>query len=83
MDTFCWLQKGSRPERGELLSTGIDTKFLWGNLDYLVVEDGLICKKIGPLVDSSTKVTVHVPQVLRKKVICQCHNTKTAGHFFF
>ena len=49
----------------------------------MVVQDGLICKKIGPLVDGSMKVKVYVPPALRKEVIRQCHDTNVAGHFYF
>ena len=58
---FCWLQKGSRPDKSdkeEILPTGIDTKFLWGNFNCLVVQDSTFCKKVGSLIDSSMKVTV-------------------------
>ena len=83
VDAFCWIKNGSRPEKEEILSSSFDTKFLWGNFDCLVIENGLLCKRIGPLVDGTTRVTIYVPPILRRKVIEQCHDTKTSGHFYF
>ena len=56
--------EGYKNGQKEILSAGIDTRFLCRNFDCLVVQDGHICKKRGPLVDSSMKVTVHVLPVL-------------------
>jgi transposase InsO family protein len=83
VDAFCWVLKGHRPDKEEILSSGVETKFLWGNFDCLVIQDGLLCGKVGPLVDGSSKVTVYVPPALRKEVIHQCHDTRTAGHFYY
>ena len=83
VDAYCWLLKGQRPEKEQILSSGLDTKTLWGNFACLVIQDGLICKKIGPLVDGSSKVTVYVPPSLRREVIRQCHDTRTSGHFYY
>ena len=83
VDAMCWLQQGKRPEREVILSSGIDSKFLWGNFDCLVLENGLLCKKVGPLTDGSSHVTVIVPPSLRREMIKQCHDTKTAGHFYY
>ena len=83
VEAFCWLQKGIRLDKEEILLTSMDTKFLWENFDCLVVQDGLICKKIGSLVDSFTKVTMCVTLALRKELIHQCHDTKTVGHLYF
>jgi transposase InsO family protein len=83
VDAICWLQSGHRPEKADILSSGLDLKFLWGNYDTLVLQDGLLCRKVGPLFDGSTKVTVYVPPSLRREVTRLCHDTKTAGHFYF
>lgn len=83
VDAFCWLRAKKKPEKAEILSAGLDTKFLWGNFDCLILQDGLICKKIGPLVDGSSKVSYYVPPSLRREVMKQCHDTRTAGHFYF
>ena len=47
----------------EIVPSDINT---WANFDCLVVQNSLICKKIGPLVDDSTKVIVYVPLAARK-----------------
>ena len=83
VDAFCWIRNGARPDKEDILSSGLDTKFLWGNFDCLIVQNGLLCKKVGPLVDGTTRVTVYVPPILRREVIRQCHDTKTSGHFYF
>ena len=83
VDAFCWLRSGKKPEKQEILPAGLDTKFLWGSFDCLVLEDGLIWRKIGPLSDGTTTSTVYVPKSLRKEVLRQCHDTRTAGHFYF
>ena len=61
VDAFCWLRAGKKPEKAEILPASLDTKFLWGNFDCLILQDGLICKQVGPLVDGSSKTTVYVP----------------------
>ena len=53
VEAFCWLQKSSRPDKGEILPNDIDTKFLWGNFDCLVVQEDM-------------KVKVYVPPVLKE-----------------
>jgi hypothetical protein len=83
VDALCWIQAGQKPEKSEILSAGLDTKYLWGNFDCLIVQDGLVCRKIGPMVDGSSQVAVYVPPSLRKEVIHQCHDMKTAGHFYY
>ena len=83
VDALCWLRQGKRPDREGILSYGLDQKFLWGNFETLIVLDGLLCKRIGPLIDGTVKTTVYVPPSLRKEVLKQCHDTKTAGHFYF
>ena len=83
VDALCWLRQGKRPDREGILSAGLDQKFLWGNFDTLIVLDGLLCKRIGPLVDGTVKTTVYVPPSLRKEMIKQCHDTKTSGHFYY
>ena len=55
-------------------------KFLWGNFECLVVQVGLLCKQVGPLVDASNLVTVYLSATLRRVVIVQCHGMRTAGH---
>ena len=42
VDAFCWLHKGSRLDKEEIMSATLDTKFLWWSFDCLVVQDGLI-----------------------------------------
>lgn len=83
VDAMCWLRQQGRPERSEILSTGLDAKFLWGNFDCLVIQDGLLCKQVGPLVDGTVKTTVYVPPMMRKRVMELCHDTRTTGHFYF
>jgi len=83
VDAICWVQQGRRPEKADILSAGMDTKFLWANFDCLCVQDGLLCKKVGPLVDGSSLVTVYVPPSLRREVTRLCHDTKTSGHFYY
>ena len=51
--------------------------FLWRHFECLVVQDGLLYKQKGPLVDGSSLVKVYVPATLRKEVIQQCHNEGT------
>ena len=81
VDALCWLRQGKRPDREGILSYGLDQKFLWGNFETLIVLDGLLCKRIGPLIDGTVKTTVYVPPSLRKEVLKQCHDTKTVGIF--
>ena len=83
VDAFCWLRSGQKPEKQDILAAGLDTKYLWGNFDCLALTDGLICKKTGPLTDGTTHTVIYVPQSLRKEVLKQCHDTRTAGHFYF
>jgi len=83
VDALCWLQQGQKPGKDQILSAGVDTKFLWSNFDCLLVKDGVLYKQIGPLVDGSTQSTVYVPPSLRKESIRLCHDTQTAGHFYF
>ena len=83
VDAFCWLRAGKKPSKQEIIATGLDTKYLWGNFDCLVVENGLICRKIGPLTDGTSSTTVYVPPSLRKEVLRQCHDARTAGHFYY
>ena len=83
VDALCWLQKGKKPDKEEILSLGLDLKYLWGNFDCLVIRNGLLYKCIGPLVDGTSRATVYVPPALRRKVLKQCHDTKTSGHFYY
>ena len=83
VDAFCWLQTGKKPEKQEILSAGLDTKFLWGCFDCLALEDGLICRKIGPMTNGTTQTSFYVPPSLRKEVLKQCHDTRTSGHFYY
>ena len=75
LDTLCWIRQGQRPEIDEILLSGLDLKFLWGNFECFVVQDGLLYKQIGPLVDGLSQRTVYVPVILRKEVIWQFHET--------
>ena len=83
VDALCWVKNGKKPEKEAILSLGLDHKFLWGNFDCLIIQDGLLCKKVGPLIDGSSRTTVYVPPVLRRELLKQCHDTKTSGHFYF
>ena len=49
----------------------------------LVVQDGLLYRKVGVLTDGTNLVTIYVLPSLRKKVISQCHDARTAGNFYF
>ena len=53
VDALCWIKNGQRPVREEILSIGIDQKFLWASFDCLVIQDGLLYKEVGPLTDCS------------------------------
>ena len=81
VDALCWIRQGSRPGR-QIVSSGLDQKFLWSNYECLVFQDRLLYKRVGPLTDGSSLVSVYVPASLRKEVICQCHDTRTAGNFY-
>ena len=75
-------QTGFRP--GQILSSGLDQKLLWSNYECLAIQDELLYKRVGPLTDDGSRLdTVYVPATLRKEVICQCHDTRTAGHFYY
>ena len=52
VDTLCWIRPGSRPGKDEIPSSGLDQKFLWSNYKYLVIQDGLLCKHVGPLAEA-------------------------------
>ena len=82
VDALCWIRQGHRPERDEILSSGLDQKFLRSNYECLVIQDGLLCKQIGPFTDASYLATVIIPTTLRKEVIRQCHDTRMAGDFY-
>ena len=83
VDAMCWLKQGARPRREEVLALGLDHKFLWGNFEVLKLQEGLLCRVIGPLVDGTTRVTVYVPPSLRREIMSQCHDARTAGHFYY
>ena len=80
VDALCWIKNSQKPERKEILSTGINQKVLWASFDCLVIQDGLLYKQVGPLTDGSGLMTVYCPASLRKEMIRQCHDTRTAGH---
>ena len=65
MDALFWLQKGQKLDKESILSSGLDLKYLWGNFDCLVLQNGLVYKRIGPLVDGSSQTTVYMPPALR------------------
>ena len=83
VDAICWLKSGEKPDKQEVLRTGLDAKFLWANFACLETQSGLLCKRVGPLMDGSTHVTVYVPPSLRRKAMESCHDARTAGHFYF
>ena len=83
MDALCWIRQGQRPERDNISSSVLDLKFLWGSFECLVVQDRLLYKQIGPLVDGSSQCMIYVPATLRKEVIRQFHDVKTAGHLHY
>ena len=56
---------------------------MWANFDVMKEVNGVLCKVVGPLQDGSTRVTVYAPVSLRKKIISQCHDGKTSGHFYY
>ena len=71
VDTLCWVRQGHRP----------DLKFLWGNFESMVFQDGLLKKKVDTLLDGSSLVTVYVPATLRREGIWQCQDASIAGHW--
>lgn len=83
VDAMMWIHNGCRPEKEDILSAGLDVKFLWGNFECLVMVDGLLCRRVGPLMDGSSKTTIYIPPSLRRKAITMCHDDITAGHFYF
>ena len=60
---------GSGKARDEILSSGLDMKFLWKSFERLVVQDRLLYIQIGPLVDASSQSTVYVAAPLVKEFI--------------
>ena len=83
VEAIMWLHNGYKPTKEEIISTGPAYKFLWSNMDCLAVVNGILCRKIGPLADGSVKTTVYLPPSLRKKATSACHDTVTAGHFYY
>ena len=84
IDALCWLKDGSsKPPRESIMAAGLDAKFLWANFDALVIVDGILCRKLGPLRDGSVRTTAYAPQSLRKQIMKLCHDNKTGGHFYF
>jgi hypothetical protein len=83
VDAICWLQGSGKPGKDEIMAAGLDLKYMWANFETLVMQNGLLCRRIGPLNDRSSQTTIYVAPALRREVIRQCHDTKTAGHFYF
>ena len=83
VDALTWIHNGVKPEKEEIISGGMDAKFLWGNFDCLVIVDGLLCRRIGPLLNGVTRTTVYLPPSLRKKAMSVCHDSVTSGHFYY
>ena len=51
VDALCWIKNGQKPERDKILSTGINQNFLWASFDCLAIQDGLLYRQVGPLID--------------------------------
>ena len=83
VDALLWLQAGQRPSREEIMPLSADHKFLWGNLDAIEEEQGLLAQKIRPLICGAAQTHYYVPASLRRTVISKCHNAITAGHFYY
>lgn len=83
VDAMIWYHNGSRPSRQDIMSLGLDHKFLWGNFDSLEIIDGLLVRRIVPRISGHELIHAYVPAPLRREVIRMCHDTVTGGHFYF
>ena len=74
-----WVQQGKRPEFVEISSEGREIKFYWGQFDSLLIRDGLLVREV-PRVAQSPKTQILVPHSMRREILEQSHDVKTAGH---
>ena len=70
-----WLDKGTIPEKGELMLAGPAKKFYWTNKELFFLAEGIIFYK-----NDKKEDIVVVPKALREEVMRMCHDATSAAH---
>lgn len=83
IDALIWLRQGSKPSKEEVKSLSSTHKFLWATFDSLKDENGLLVRKIKPVISGAEQTVVIVPESLRREAISKCHDAPTSGHFYY
>ena len=77
---FQWLVEGKRPfgERVQVVSP--ELRHYWLMWDSIVIQNGILYRRFHRRDGSGSYLQLLVPQVLRKEVLYQMHNSLLSGH---
>ena len=73
-----WLEHSYEPTTRELQLTSPETRALWLNRDYLVLQDGILYYSWAN--QKGNSACLIVPMELRPRVLYYCHDSRDSGH---
>lgn len=74
-----WMEtRGDKPPRNQVMSCSREVKGYWYLWEQLELRDGILYRHCE--VNSSTFIQVVVPSSMKRDVLMQAHNVRTAGH---
>ena len=75
-----WVENEIRPSYDEIKKEGFVVKSLWGQWKNLIIEDGLLSRKLKSSDSNIEQLQALVPQSHRRKVLFYCHDIRSSGH---
>ena len=75
-----WMEEGARPPWEKVSGLGRVVKAYWAQWDLLVIHEGVLYRRWLSDSGSQDRDLMVVPQILRKDILSELHNSPTAGH---